>query len=261
MSMLIKITTSASSAYSGAPSVRRDALTGAMMVIQTVSTILTPMGIFYTPLSSGMSILSTLLAVALLIRSAAGIPWQKLQAPTVFSTWCAGIIVLVLLWRMRVQVNADLHLHLMGVALFALMFGRPLATLGIGLAIFAYTAEYDGQWGNLGVNVLLLAIVPAWISERVLRLTQTYLPHHMFVYLFGNGFFGSLLVNGGAGLLALASHALLSPQRAIPGDAIAYMLLLAWGEAFLVGFLVTIFAVYRPAWLFTFDDAFYLQGK
>lgn len=62
-------------------------------------------------------------------------------------------------------------------------------------------------------------------------------------------------------MAALLARRLLLPQVAIPADALAYMLLLAWGEAFLVGFLVTIFAVYRPGWLLTFDDRMYLKGK
>ncbi|MBC3879463.1 energy-coupling factor ABC transporter permease [Undibacterium sp. FT79W] len=219
------------------------------------------MGIFYTPVDIGLCIFAMLVALVLLGVEIRKIPWQRLQEPTVFSAWCASIIVLILLWRMRVPVHNDLHLHLMGVALFALMFGRSLAILGIAVATLAYTAEYDGIWLNLGANILVLAVFPSYLSELILNKTRQYLPHHMFVYLFGNGFFGSLVVNASAGLLALTAHMLLAPVKIIPGDAIAYMLLLTWGEAFLVGFLTTIFAVYRPEWLFTFDDKIYLTGK
>ena len=124
-----------------------------------------------------------------------------------------------------------------------------------------YTFEYDGVWRNTGANILLLAVVPCWLSDLLLKKTQQYLPHHMFIYLFGNGFFGALLVNASAGLCTVLLRHLLFPGAALPTDAVAYMLLLAWGEAFLVGFLVTIFAVYRPAWLQTFDDNLYLRGK
>ncbi|MDE2429782.1 MAG: energy-coupling factor ABC transporter permease [Burkholderiales bacterium] len=219
------------------------------------------MGFFYTPLHLGLNLPGMLLAALCVLQAMRHVPWKRWQEPTVFSAWCASIIVLTLLWRMRVHIQADLHLHLMGLALFTLMFGRPLSLLGISVAVLAYTAEYDGLWLNLGTNILLMAVFPSWLSATLLRLTQRYLPHHMFVYLFANGFFGALLVNGGTGLLAFALHAVLLPEQGISADAIAYMLLLAWGEAFLVGFLVTIFAVYRPAWLFTFDDALYLKGK
>ncbi|CAN5707798.1 energy-coupling factor ABC transporter permease [soil metagenome] len=219
------------------------------------------MGIFYTQLPALVIYLSWLLAAGLLVHAARTARWKLLEAPTVFSAWCASIIMLTLLWRMRVHITHDLNLHLMGIALFSLMFGRALSILGLALAVLAYTANFDGAWANLGLNILLLATLPVWISHALLRLTQWYLPHNMFVYLFGNGFFGSVVVHGSVGLAAFAAHAWLLPETAISSDMIAYMLLLAWGEAFLSGFLLTIFAVYRPAWVLTFDDALYLHPR
>ena len=35
-------------------------------------------------------------------------------------------------------------------------------------------------------------------------------------------------------------------------------MLLAWGEAFATGMLVTLMVVYKPEWVSTFDDARYL---
>ena len=218
------------------------------------------MGIFYTPLSDSVVWLTWLFATGMLIQAARQASWKLFEAPTVFSAWCASIILLTMLWRMRVHITHDLNLHLMGIALFSLMFGRAFSVLGLALAVFAYTANFDGLWANFGLNVILLAILPAWLSTALLRLTQRYLPHHMFVYLFANGFFGSVVVHASIGLAAFAAHRLLLPQAtAITSDMLAYMLLLAWGEAFLTGFLVTIFAVYRPGWILTFDDALYLR--
>lgn len=220
------------------------------------------MGIFNTPLPAGIAIVAWCLALLGLLRCALRAPWRRLEAPTVFSAWCALLITLTMLWRLRINVNSDLNLHLMGLSLFPLMFGRSLATLGLGLSVIAYTALFDGLWGNLGMNFLLLALLPAWLSDVILNATRKRLPHHMFIYLFGNGFFGSMAVLSATGLISIAAHRLWIASAA-PGssDAIAYMLLLAWGETFLIGFLVTIFAVYRPQWLFTFDDALYLRGR
>ncbi|MES2048700.1 MAG: energy-coupling factor ABC transporter permease [Pseudomonadota bacterium] len=219
------------------------------------------MGIFLTPLGTGYSIILMLLAFFFVLRATKRIPWKAWQEPTAFSAWCASIIVLIFLWRMHIPVLPDFHLHLLGVALLALMFGRPLALIGAAIAVFAYTAEFEGTWRNMGANIILLAAIPTFLSNGILCATQRYLPQHMFVYLFGNGFFGAMVVQAGTGILALAAHSIMLPAEVIPSDAIAFMLLLAWGEASLVGFLVTIFAVYRPEWLFTFDDRMYLKGK
>jgi len=219
------------------------------------------MGIFYTHLDVAFNLLMMLLAAVVLLSEIKNIPWKRWQEPGVFSAWCASLIVLTLVWRMRVHVQADLHLHLLGVAMLALMFGRALACFGAALAVIAYTGEYDGLWFNLGTNIVLLALFPCFLSDLILRKTQQYLPQHMFVYLFGNGFFGAFFVNAATGLFAITAHRLFLPANPISSDTYAYMLLLAWGEAFLVGFLITIFAVYKPAWVFTFDDKIYLRGK
>lgn len=219
------------------------------------------MGIFNTPLPASIAIVAWGLALLGLLRCAIDAPWKRLEAPTVFSAWCALLILLTMLWRLRIDINSDLNLHLMGLSLFPLMFGRSLATLGLGLSVIAYTALFEGSWGNLGMNLLLLAVLPPWFSEIILKIVEKRLPHHMFIYLFGNGFFGTMTVLSLSGLLSITAHRLWIPTS-LPGssDALAYMLLLAWGETLLTGFLVTIFAVYRPQWLFTFDDALYLRN-
>jgi uncharacterized membrane protein len=38
-------------------------------------------------------------------------------------------------------------------------------------------------------------------------------------------------------------------------------LLMAWGEAFLTGMLVTLMVVWKPAWVATFSDERYLSPK
>lgn len=220
------------------------------------------MGIFNTPLPVGVAIIAWCLAILGMLGCAMSAPWKRLQAPTVFSAWCALLIMLTMLWRLRININSDLNLHLMGLSLFPLMFGRSLATLGLGLSVIAYTALFNGVWGNLGMNLLLLAVLPAWFSDVILTAVKKRLPHHMFVYLFGNGVFGSMVVLSLTGLMSIAAHGLwIAAPLSSSYDTIAYMLLLAWGETFLIGFLVTIFAVYRPQWLFTFDDALYLRDR
>ena len=42
-------------------------------------------------------------------------------------------------------------------------------------------------------------------------------------------------------------------------DDLAYALLLAFGEAFLTGMLITVFVVYRREWVVAFDDAHWLR--
>ena len=219
------------------------------------------MGIFYAVLSPGLAFIALLVAAVILWRAILRAPWRRLQAPTVFSAWCAFIIVLPLLWHFGVPLARGLELHLLGLSLFALMFGPRLAKIGIALATVAYTAMYDGLWVNLGVNLLLLAILPAWSSASLLHATQRFLPHHLFIYLFANGFFGAMLVVALTNLAGLATFKLGTMAMPVADGTVPYLLLLAFGEAFLTGFMLTILTVYRPEWVMTFDDRMYLHGK
>lgn len=219
------------------------------------------MGIFTFTLPPEIAFLAILAAAAILFRNARTAHWKNLAAPGAFSAWCFFIIALPLLWSFDIPVARGLALHLLGMPLFVLMFGRRLAMAGIGISAIAYTVLHDGLWTNIGMNLLLLAVLPAYCGEFVMRMTQRFFPHHMFVYLLGNGFFGALLMLATIGLVSLTVHRIWITGAPLGADVIAYMLLLAWGEAFLTGFLLTIFTVYRPEWVLTFDDEIYLRGK
>lgn len=218
------------------------------------------MGIFTLALPPMLAFSAILAAAGLIFRDALAASWSRLNAPGAFSAWCFSIIALPLLWRFDIPIVEGTALHLFGMPLFVLMFGRRLAMTGIGLSVIAYTAAFDGIWANVGVNLLLVAVLPAFFGDAVMRATERYLPHHMFVYLLGNGFFGTVAMLAITGLLSLAVHQALA-DAPFGGDALAFMLLLAWGESFLTGFLLTIFTVYRPEWVLTFDDDIYLRGK
>lgn len=219
------------------------------------------MGIFLYPLPATVAYLASLVALLIVFNSARTAPWKALNGPGAFSAWCMFVIALPLLWRFEVPVANGVTLHLLGMPLFVLMFGLQLAITGIGIAVVAYTAIHDGLWANLGMNLLLLAILPAYCGETVMRLTQRFFPHHIFVYLLGNGFFGAMAMLATIGVLSLGADELWVVHAPVGADTVAYMLLLAWGEAFLTGFLLTIFTVYRPQWVLTFDDEVYLLGK
>ena len=107
--------------------------------------------------------------------------------------------------------------------------------------------KWDGEWLRVRYRV-------------VLRL----LPRHFFVYIFINGFFRDLaLTVFGVGL---AATLILVIAGAYEWDYLAteylpYFLLLGFSEAWLSGMLITLFVIYRPNWVATFDDSSYLANK
>lgn len=219
------------------------------------------MGIFSLSLPPALAVAAMAASAAILYLHVRVAPWHRLTAPGAFSAWCFSIIALPLVWRFDIPVMEGAGLHLLGLPIFVLMFGRYLAMAGIGISVFSYTAAFDGAWANLGMNLLLLAIAPAYCGDAIMRATERFLPHHMFVYLLGNGVFGTLAMLTVTGLLSLGTHLALASGTPILGDTVDFMLLLAWGESLLTGFLLTVFTVYRPEWVLTFDDSVYLSGK
>lgn len=219
------------------------------------------MGIFSFSLPPDIAFLAILAALAIIFYNGKSAPWKALTAPGTFSAWCFSIIMLPMLWSFEIPVVRGLTLHMLGMPLFVLMFGRQLSIIGISLSVIAYSVMNHSLLSNIGMNLMLLAVLPAYCGDMVMRATKRFFPHHMFIYLLGNGFFGALLMLAVIGLISLAAHWLWIVSAPIRGDTVAYMLLLAWGESFLTGFLLTIFTVYRPNWVLTFDDDVYLQGK
>ena len=113
--------------------------------------------------------------------------------------------------------------------------------------LFDLLAPWDGPAGE---------IVDIRDRARLGAVVRRWLPHHLFVYIFARGFFGTLLATAAAGWLALAhtgASAGLSTDDLLIGRGLA-----AWGEAIVSGMLVSIFVAYRPQWLATYSDALYL---
>lgn len=219
------------------------------------------MGIFYETLPHGVAFTAAIGAFAILYVNVRRADWPRLSAPGAFSAWCCAIILLPMVWRFSVPLAGGPVIHMVGLPIFVLMFGRRLAMTGAALSVFAYTLAFNGLWFNFGLNLILLAILPAFCGEALMRATERYLPRHMFVYLLGNGFFGAMAMLSILNLLSLGVYHAVMPAAHYGADTLAYMLLLSWGESFLTGLLLTMFTVYRPEWVLTFDDNVYLRGK
>lgn len=219
------------------------------------------MGIFSYVLPAAVAFPAIAVAIIVLWDNVRRAPWRALDAHGGFSAWCVAVMLMPMTWHFSIALPGGPALHFLGMPLFVLMFGRRLAMAGIALAVLAYTGMNPQLWHNLGVNLLLLAILPAYCGEAVMRGIERFLPHHLFIYLLGNGFFGPLVMLALTGTLSLGVQRLWLAPMPMQGDILAFLLLLSWGEAFLTGLLLTIFTVYKPQWVLTFNDDVYLNGK
>jgi uncharacterized membrane protein len=190
--------------------------------------------------------------------------WRRLMEPARLNLFLGATVAVLALWQIRTGIKPGLALHLYGMAALTLMFGFWRASFAGVLILLANAAFGRGSWNALGIDALLVAALPAAVSWGVFRLLDRRLPNHFFVYVLGNGFFGAAL---SVAAIGLATTALMAIAGAYPLDYLLKhytpyaALLISWAEAFSTGMVITVMAVYRPAWLETFDDARYIQNK
>ena len=189
--------------------------------------------------------------------------WRRLAEPQRLNLFLGATVAVLALWQIRTGIKPGLPFHLYGMAALTLMFGFWRATFSGTLILLANAAFGRGSWPALGVDTLLMAALPAAVSWGFFRLLDRRLPNHFFVYVLGNGFFGAAL---SVVAIGLATTAVMVLAGAYPLDYLLasytpYALLISWGEAFSTGMVITVMAVYRPAWLESFDDIKYIQNK
>lgn len=208
-------------------------------------------------------------ALAGWIVAAAVLAWAALRAqnecrqrPLLQHAWLGAIVAIALVWSLPMQAPAGLGLGLLGSALFALLFGRALAMLGLTAAAALATLLAGGNWFDLGTASVLLALLPAWLATALQRRIERWLPHNVFVFIIGNGLFVSLATTVAASGAVLAVTALAQPApQQLLADHLAYVLLLAWGEALLSGMLFSALVIFAPRAVRTYDLDLYLPAR
>ena len=207
--------------------------------------------------------LGWLVFVPWLVRAAFHAPWNRLKDPVLLNAWLGTIVCLTLLWQITAGIQPGLNFHFLGATLFTLMAGPRLALVGLALVLAAVTTWGGSGWQSFGLNGLTMAAIPVALSYALYRLIESRLPNNFFVYVFLTAFAGAGVAVAAVGL---ATTSLLAGAGAYPSGQLfelylPYYLLLAWSEALFTGMTITLFVVYKPEWVATFDDQRYLRNK
>lgn len=195
---------------------------------------------------------TTALAIALALR-----PWRAVGASGPPWPWLAWWLLMPALWGADRYAAMPVAQPLSGACLLMLMTGWPLAVLAL-VPVAALTALFAGLDAAEALQRgVWLGLVPATLAMAFGAAVRRWLPNHLFVYIFGRGFFGTAIAGTLAGVLSTLLHAL--PAGLQAEDLMLARLLAAWGDAFLAGMLVAIFVAFRPQWLATYADRIYLR--
>ena len=188
-------------------------------------------------------------------------PWRRLVDSQQFNVWFGMVVLLTFVWSMVAGVKPGLTLHLLGATVFTLCFGPHLAFIGLSLVTAGVILNGESSFMVFAVNALLLAGVGVGSSYLVYRLFYRLFPKHFFVYVFINGFFAAALniVVVGVCITAFLATLGIYSWAYLSAEYLPYFFLLAFSEAWLSGMVITMFVLYRPSWVLTFDDSLYLN--
>jgi uncharacterized membrane protein len=207
-------------------------------------------------------VLGWIVVIPWAVRSAAAVRRAFLPSPLAQHAWLGAIVATAFLWQLHVRSPVGLDFGLLGGALFALVFGRSRAILGLLAALALHTVMADGSWLNFGINGTLLAVVPACAASVLQRLIERWLPRNIFVFIIGNGLFVTLAVTALASALLLAAASTgAEPALRQLDEHIAYSLLLAWGEALVSGMIFSALVVFLPQAVLTYRQDAYLPPR
>lgn len=197
------------------------------------------------------------------VRAVLCASWRRLQDTEQLNVWLGMVVLLVLIWSLDAGVRPGLGMHLLGATVFTLSFGPHLAFIGLSLVVAG--VALNGAAGLLvfAINALLTAGVGVVLSQSLYRLFLGIFPRHLFVYIFINGFLAAALSIVGVGLAITGVLGLAGVYswEYLGSEYLPYFLLLGFAEASLSGMVMTVFVVYRPQWVMTFDDSRYLADK
>lgn len=205
-------------------------------------------------LSINLVVLLLCLSVALLLR-----PWQLLKGATRLTPLLAALTLLPWLWALPSLHQMPLQLQGSGACLLVLMLGWPLAVPVLcGVGVLAALISPMG-WDTALDLTVWLGLVPATLALGLGLAVRRWFGHHLFVYILGRAFLGTVVCVFTAGVLSQwAGHNLPGVDDDL--SLVAHWLI-AWGDAFLTGLVTAILVAYKPDWLATWSDRLYLRPK
>ena len=214
-------------------------------------------------LSAQTMVIGWLLYVLVVLWAVARAPWVELFSDTRRQHLLFGtVFALFLLWLVRRDFDTGVSYHFIGLTVVTLLLDWPLAIVGALMAQTGLVLLGRQDLAAMGLNGVLLIVLPIAVTETCARLVERAQPRNPFVYIFCSGFFAAALAAllcllVGLGVLWLDGLFVMPEWLE---DFIGYLWLIIFPEAFINGMLVTALVVFCPEWLETFNRTRYLAA-
>ncbi len=170
---------------------------------------------------------------------------------------------LFILWLFRVSIHDGLVMHFLGLTALTLILGFRWSLISATAVLLALTGLGYENLESFGVNGLLGILLPLIASYSIYTVTFHKMQRHLFIYIFLCAFLaGAISIALKMGLMSAYFYV----DDLYAWDVITYnytqmIILLVFQEAFFNGMLMTCLIIYKPQWVYTFSDKFYLDGK
>jgi uncharacterized membrane protein len=220
------------------------------------------MGFLYTPLPLWVAVGGWIAAVALLALAFWKNPFRRLQEPVLQHVWLAIIVAVSVLWATNAWLEDGTVIHLLGATLVVTLFDWGLALIAMAIVTGLAAVVFDAPWQGIALTFLVFGAVPVGVSTLLQRASIAWLPRNLFMFIFGQGFVSPAIAVSTASAVALATHIALADgsMTVIPAGYVFSVFLLASGESWFTGMSTALIAVYRPAWVTTYDVRRYRLG-
>lgn len=214
--------------------------------------------------------LEALIILLALAGALAARPWRMLASrkPLAYEThgsasalWtplCATLVFLPWMWALPTLHAMPLQLQWSGACMVVLMLGWPLAIPAlVAVGAIACLLSPAMGWPDALGAIAWQGVTPATLALILGAMVRRFLGTHLFVYVLGRAFLGTVLCLFASGALSQWSG---HPLPGV-GDELSLVArwLMAWGDAFVTGMLTAIFVAFRPQWLATWSDRLYLR--
>jgi uncharacterized membrane protein len=203
--------------------------------------------------------IAALVYAILLATAGLTAPWDKILDKEGSNIFFGAVAFIAVVWILRAGIEPGHNYHLLGATALCLMFGWQFALFALSLVLLITTWQGPAGWEAFAINALVMGAVPVLFTRFMLYACQRRLPHNFFIYIFINAFLTgalSMLLCGYAASVVLAMA-----DNMPDSDYLQVIPLLMFGEAFLNGMLMILLVAYKPRWVSTFHDHWYLDGK
>lgn len=174
---------------------------------------------------------------------------------------CAASIFF--LWIFRTGIYPGLNVHFLWLTALTLILGFHWAVAASFMALLGITLIGEESWAMLGVNGLLGTLAPIFLSYLLYSFVFHKLPRHVFIYIFVCAFLsGAMMI--GIKMFLLSGYYYVNGDYdwvTIKDNYLVLSTLMLFMEGMLNGMTITLLIIYRPQWVYTYNDKVYLEKK